>query len=64
MFLKCFLNTGGKVTVVPILLPIVNYTPEDDTWWGTIWARWVQVSICEISIFLFFPTQNFTWRAK
>ena len=26
----------------PIFLPIVNYTPEDTTWWGTIWARWVQ----------------------
>lgn len=43
MFLKCFLNTGGQVTVVPILLPVVNYTPEDETWWGTVWARWTQV---------------------
>ena len=30
------------VQVHPIFLPIVNYTPEDTTWWGTIWARWVQ----------------------
>jgi hypothetical protein len=43
MFLKCFLNTGGQVGVVPILLPIVNYTPEDAGWWGTVWARWTQV---------------------
>jgi len=42
MFLKCFLNTGGQVSVVPILLPVINYTPEDETWWGTVWARWTQ----------------------
>ena len=42
MFLKCFLNTGGRVSVVPILLPVINYTPEDASWWGTIWARWTQ----------------------
>jgi hypothetical protein len=44
MFLKCFLHTGGRVGVQPILLPIVNYTPEDKTWVGTVWARWIQVN--------------------
>merc|ERR1711865_188407 len=42
MFLKCFLATGGMVCVRPIFLPVVNYTPEDTTWFKTIWARWVQ----------------------
>ena len=57
MFLKCFLNTGGQVSVVPILLPVINYTPEDETWMGTIWARWTQgkrhaLGICEMSYYL------------
>jgi len=42
MFLKCFLHTKGAVSVVPVMLPIINYTPEADTWWGTVWARWTQ----------------------
>ena len=42
MFLKCFLGTGGRARVSPIMLPVINYTPEDDTWWSTIWARWTQ----------------------
>ena len=32
MFLKCFLNTGGEVSVSGIFLPVVNYTPEDSTY--------------------------------
>ena len=30
MFLKCFLGTGGAARVSPIMLPVINYTPEDD----------------------------------
>lgn len=42
MGIKCFLLTLGQTSVVPILLPTLNYTPEDTTWWGTISARWTQ----------------------
>jgi hypothetical protein len=37
------LAAAGRVHVHPILLPVVNYTPEDTTWVKTVWARWVQV---------------------
>ena len=30
------------MNVRPIFLPVINYTPEDDTYFATIWARWVQ----------------------
>mmetsp|Transcript_46493 Transcript_46493/g.105037 ORF Transcript_46493/g.105037 Transcript_46493/m.105037 type:complete len:473 (-) Transcript_46493:81-1499(-) len=42
MFLKCFLNTGGQTSVHAILLPVINYTPEDESWWGSLMARWTQ----------------------
>jgi len=42
MFLKCFLNTGGEVSVDAIMLPVVNYTPEDETYWKSLMARWEQ----------------------
>jgi len=43
MGIKCFLLTLGQTTVEPILLPTVNYTPEESSsWWGTILARWAQ----------------------
>jgi len=42
MGIKCFLMTLGQTTVVPILLPTLNYTPEDNTWCGTLAARWSQ----------------------
>jgi len=42
MGIKCFLLTLGRALVEPILLPTVNYTPEENTWVGTIWARWAQ----------------------
>eukprot|EP00747_Dinoflagellata_sp_TGD_P210712 gnl/TRDRNA2_/TRDRNA2_83978_c0_seq2.p1 gnl/TRDRNA2_/TRDRNA2_83978_c0~~gnl/TRDRNA2_/TRDRNA2_83978_c0_seq2.p1 ORF type:complete len:965 (+),score=195.28 gnl/TRDRNA2_/TRDRNA2_83978_c0_seq2:97-2991(+) len=42
MGIKCYLLTLGRANVKPILLPTVNYTPEDTTWWGTILARWAQ----------------------
>jgi len=42
MFLKCFLNTRGEVSVEGIFLPVVNYTPEDVTYTGSLIARWEQ----------------------
>ena len=42
MFLKCFLQTGGEVQVEGIFLPVVNYTPEDRTYYRSIVARWEQ----------------------
>lgn len=42
MGIKCFLMTLGQTTVEPILLPTLNYTPEDPTWSGTVVARWTQ----------------------
>lgn len=42
MGIKCFLLTLGQTTVEPILLPTLNYTPEDTTWHGTMVARWSQ----------------------
>jgi len=42
MGIKAFLFTFGKVVIKPIMLPTINYTPEEATWWGTIQARWVQ----------------------
>lgn len=42
MGIKCFLLTLGATTVEPILLPTVNYTPEADTWFSTVWARCIQ----------------------
>jgi len=42
MGIKCFMLTLGESQVQPILLPTVNYTPEDDSWFGTCMARWAQ----------------------
>lgn len=42
MGIKCFLLTMGRCSVHPVLLPTCNYTPEDDTWWKTVQARWSQ----------------------
>lgn len=42
MGIKCFILTGGRSYVEPLLLPTVNFTPEESTWWKTINARWVQ----------------------
>jgi len=42
MGIKCYLMTLGQVQVVPIMVPTVNYTPEDSTYWKTIVARWNQ----------------------
>jgi len=42
MGLKCFLSTFGQTKVESIPLPTMNYTPEEDTWTGTVIARWTQ----------------------
>jgi VanZ family protein len=42
MGIKCFLLTLGESQIQPILLPTVNYMPEDDSWLGTCYARWAQ----------------------
>merc|ERR1719387_500520 len=45
MGMKCFLLTRGRSQVMPLLLPTLNYTPEDPSrpgWWGSTWARWDQ----------------------
>merc|ERR1719217_1597714 len=42
MGIKCFLLTLGECRVEPVMLPTINYTPEDTTWWSTLLARWTQ----------------------
>mmetsp|Transcript_6006 Transcript_6006/g.9777 ORF Transcript_6006/g.9777 Transcript_6006/m.9777 type:complete len:775 (-) Transcript_6006:147-2471(-) len=42
MGLKCFLFTLGRSRVKPIALPLLNYSPESETWSDTCRARWVQ----------------------
>merc|ERR1712137_1442819 len=42
MCCKCFCATMGRLNIAPIFLPIMNYTPEGDSWFETIGARWTQ----------------------
>mmetsp|Transcript_46783 Transcript_46783/g.74633 ORF Transcript_46783/g.74633 Transcript_46783/m.74633 type:complete len:706 (+) Transcript_46783:80-2197(+) len=42
MGIKCFLMTLGRCQVQPVLLPTINYTPEAETWLGTVQARFTQ----------------------
>eukprot|EP00927_Polykrikos_kofoidii_P040350 TRINITY_DN34513_c0_g1_i1.p1 TRINITY_DN34513_c0_g1~~TRINITY_DN34513_c0_g1_i1.p1 ORF type:complete len:978 (-),score=164.39 TRINITY_DN34513_c0_g1_i1:88-3021(-) len=42
MGMKCYLLTGGKSCVVPLMLPTMNYTPEETSWLLTVKARWTQ----------------------
>lgn len=42
MALKCFLATGGRLQILPIYLPILNYAPEGETYTETQAARWAQ----------------------
>jgi len=42
MGIKCFFMTTGQSRVQPIMLPTVNYMPEDSNWLGTLCARWAQ----------------------
>lgn len=44
MMAKCCLMTEGRARCVPIFLPIVNYAPEEETWRGTLRARWAQAN--------------------
>eukprot|EP00931_Biecheleriopsis_adriatica_P013970 TRINITY_DN11554_c0_g2_i1.p1 TRINITY_DN11554_c0_g2~~TRINITY_DN11554_c0_g2_i1.p1 ORF type:complete len:779 (+),score=125.98 TRINITY_DN11554_c0_g2_i1:69-2405(+) len=57
MCLKCFLATAGRLNVMPIFLPVLNYTPEGETVWETFVGRWTQekrhaLGFCEIVYFL------------
>lgn len=42
MALKCFLATGGRLQILPIYLPILNYAPEGESATETQQARWAQ----------------------
>lgn len=42
MFAKCSLMTEGRMKCHPIFLPTLNYTPEEDTYCGTLESRWTQ----------------------
>jgi hypothetical protein len=42
MGIKCFLLTFGRTSIEPIMVPTINYMPEDTTWLGTCLARWAQ----------------------
>jgi len=43
MGIKCFLLTYGETSVEPIMLPLLNYVPEEvGQTWGTCMARWSQ----------------------
>ncbi|CAE7280771.1 unnamed protein product [Symbiodinium natans] len=42
MFAKCCLKTQGRAKCIPIFLPVLNYTPEEDTYCSTLWSRWAQ----------------------
>lgn len=43
MGLKCFFHTMGECAVEPLFVATCNYTPEDSTYCGTLYARWVQM---------------------
>lgn len=42
MMAKCSIKTQGRTKCEPIFLPLLNYAPEEDTWCGTLGARWTQ----------------------
>lgn len=42
MYAKCNLMTAGRLRCQPIFLPLLNYTPEEDTYLGTCRSRWEQ----------------------
>lgn len=39
---KCCVSTEGRVRCEPIYLPMLNYAPEESTYWNTLLARWTQ----------------------
>lgn len=43
MMAKCVAMTEGRVKCVSIMLPMVNYMPEEPDCCGTLQARWTQV---------------------
>jgi hypothetical protein len=61
MGIKCFLLTFGQARVQSLMIPICNFTPEDETWCGTVFARWAQakrhaLGFSDLSyIFMMFP---------
>eukprot|EP00425_Heterocapsa_triquetra_P003901 CAMPEP_0195062730 /NCGR_PEP_ID=MMETSP0448-20130528/9271_1 /TAXON_ID=66468 /ORGANISM="Heterocapsa triquestra, Strain CCMP 448" /LENGTH=645 /DNA_ID=CAMNT_0040093471 /DNA_START=107 /DNA_END=2044 /DNA_ORIENTATION=+ len=42
MFAKCSLMTEGRIRCQPIFLPLLNYTPEEETYLGTLGSRFEQ----------------------
>lgn len=42
MYAKCSLMSEGRVRTKPIFLPLMNYAPEEDTYWGSLKARFEQ----------------------
>jgi len=42
MCLKCFFSTIGSLNIQPIFLPILNYTPEGETWFDSLRERFTQ----------------------
>lgn len=42
MYAKCALKTEGRVRCEAIFLPLLNYTPEEDSSWATMVSRWDQ----------------------
>jgi len=42
MMAKCAVMTEGRAKCESLLLPMVNYVPEEESYWGTLSARWTQ----------------------
>lgn len=42
MMAKCAVMTEGRCKCKPVMLPLVNFMPEEDECCGTLWARWTQ----------------------
>lgn len=39
---KCAMKTEGRTRCQGIYLPLINYAPEESSYWGTMQARWTQ----------------------
>eukprot|EP00929_Paragymnodinium_shiwhaense_P113373 TRINITY_DN81657_c0_g1_i1.p1 TRINITY_DN81657_c0_g1~~TRINITY_DN81657_c0_g1_i1.p1 ORF type:complete len:973 (-),score=209.90 TRINITY_DN81657_c0_g1_i1:277-3195(-) len=62
---KTFLSTGGRLKVTPIFFPILNSTPEADTQWHTLIARWEQAKRHALGISeLVFMTEHLSRAAR
>jgi len=69
MGIKCFLLTLGQAVVEPILLPVLNYTPEDNEYVSTLTARWAQakrhaLGFSDFSYYFMMLPQLFIWCTK